>query len=671
MSVAVPEKEISTSPLSSRSRGVTWRSVLLGTIAVLAVCTLTPINDYAWSNTSLTSGFLPLAAVLVLFVVVVAINAPLHRWFPNRALSTSELAVIVLMSFMGCSLSNWGLARFFIPTPVTPFHLGSADDTFWRAFTGMNLPKQLFPVKDIASGRTDDAVTWFYRRVPEGQKIPWGAWVMPLLTWGVFIAAMLATLAAMARLTFEQWATNERLPFPLVQVQSALLEPPSPGKFLNEIFRSRVFWIGLLGVMAVHTLSCLNTYFPKNFPKIPLGYDLSSVFSEPPLFYLYPKVKKATLSFTVIGVTYFIRSRVAFSLWVTFIAMNLVDMQYSMRQGEMPSAAWQDQHLGACVAFIGGFLWIGRHHWIKVIKDAFFISRERVHTAPFWIAVVGSIVMVAWLRAVGVQVWVGTLIVVFILMAQLVVARVVAETGLPFYRSSVAVSQINSNLPVKMFGMRDVFFSCVFTILGPLTTRDGLTTFTQQGLGLSKAAGKTRGLGWVIVWALLIGFFSASLTTLWCQYSYPTPIAADQVPTRNYFGAEYLPKRELGNPFDDFARGRFTPKQYDPALHLGIGFGLTVFLEVAALRWASWPLLPVGYVAGYGAFVGNAWLSIFVGWIAQLLVVRLGGASLFQKARPFFIGIIFGEGLAAGIWLIINAIIVMNGGESQAVKFLL
>ncbi len=104
---------------------------------------------------------------------------------------------------------------------------------------------------------------------------------------------------------------------------------------------------------------------------------------------------------------------------------------------------------------------------------------------------------------------------------------------------------------------------------------------------------------------------------------------------------------------------------------MGIGFGLTVFLEVAALRWASWPLLPVGYVAGYGAFVGNAWLSIFVGWIAQLLVVRLGGASLFQKARPFFIGIIFGEGLAAGLWLIVNAIIVLNGGESQAVKFLL
>jgi len=104
---------------------------------------------------------------------------------------------------------------------------------------------------------------------------------------------------------------------------------------------------------------------------------------------------------------------------------------------------------------------------------------------------------------------------------------------------------------------------------------------------------------------------------------------------------------------------------------MSIGFGVTCFLEFAALRWAGWPLLPVGYVACYGAFIGNAWFSIFVGWLAQLVVVRLGGASLFQKLRPLFIGIIFGEGLAAGVWLIVNAIIVMNGGESQAVKFLL
>jgi hypothetical protein len=68
--------------------------------------------------------------------------------------------------------------------------------------------------------------------------------------------------------------------------------------------------------------------------------------------------------------------------------------------------------------------------------------------------------------------------------------------------------------------------------------------------------------------------------------------------------------------------------------------------------------------------MGNAWFSIFVGWLAKVLIVRLGGAGLFQRMRPLFIGIIFGEALAAAFWLMINAIVVLNGGNSQTVKFL-
>ena len=60
-------------------RAVTWRSVLTGTLAVIAVCAITPFNDIVLSDTSLSAGFLPVAAVLVMFVLCVCINAPLRR----------------------------------------------------------------------------------------------------------------------------------------------------------------------------------------------------------------------------------------------------------------------------------------------------------------------------------------------------------------------------------------------------------------------------------------------------------------------------------------------------------------------------------------------------------------------------------------------------------------
>jgi hypothetical protein len=653
-------------------RSLTWRSLLLGTLAAVAICTLTPLNDLIFSDTSLSAGFMPLGAVLVLFVLVVAINGPLHRWFPRHALASGELAVILLMTLVACSLPNWGLIRLLLPMPIAPFHVGARDSTFWTAFLAMHLPTWLYPVQEMATGKSSTVATWFYNRVPEGESIPYSAWIKPLIGWGVFIVGMLATLGAIARIVLDQWVTNERLPFPLVQVQASLLEDPEPGFCFNQLFRSPMLWWGLGTVIAIDLLVCLNTYSPKHFPTFPLRYDFTGIFSEEPLSFLRLRLKKSGISFIVLGVTFFMRSRAAFSLWATFIILNLIDVQQGMRQSEMPLGAWQDQHLGACIAFVAGILWIGRRHWIGVIKGAFGFGSGRSLAFSFWVAIGGVAIMMSWLCFVGVQPWMAGVIVLFIIASHLIVARVVAETGLPLYRTGLATSQLYTSLPITWFKARDIYFASVFNILGPYGTRESLTTFATTGLAICKRLGApAKRLGWAMVIALSLGLVAATFTTLYCQYSYPTPASAEVSPARNYIGAELFPSRDMASWVDLFSRGRFSPKQYSTPEHITIGFGVTLLLEVASLRYASWPFLPVGYVASYGSNVENAWFSIFVGWLCQVLIVRFGGASLFQKAKPFFIGLIFGEGLAAGIWLIINAIVVAHGGAPQSVKFLL
>lgn len=660
---------------------ITVRSVAVGTAAVVAICGLTPYNDFVLSDTSLSAGFLPLGLVLLQFLLIVGVNGPLHRWAPRHALTTPELAVVSMMMLLASALPNWGLMRFLVPTPVAYFFLGSYEAQFWQAFSSLDLPAWLFPVELGADGRASPVVTWFFNSVPDGQHIPWAAWAKPAVAWGVFVAAMLATLVAMARLVIAQWLSNERLPFPLVQVQAALIEAPPPGRALNALFRSRLLWAGLIAVFLIHGLSILDTYFPRHFERIPLGYDLTGLLGTgqtpgQPLSYVDSKLKKATLSFIVVGVTFFIRSRVAFSLWGIFLLTSVVSVQQAAMGREMPSAAWGDQHLGACAAFALGIFWIGRHHWARVLRNAFGVSGDGADRGAFWIAAGGIAVMVGWLLVVGVQAWVAGMVVGFILLAHLVVARVVAETGLPFYRSSLAASQVMTNLAPAAFSGRDVFFANVFTVLGPVTSRDSVATFATTGLGTCRQAGIDEGrrarlgLGAVIAWTLVVGCVVSAVATLYCHYSYPTPMVRETVPAGNNFGAVYIPKRDVGDPLVSFSQGRFAPKQHDSATHMAIGFVVMVGLEAASLRWSAWPLLPVGYVTSYGAFIGNAWFSVFVGWIAKVLIVRFGGASLFQRARPLFVGIIFGEALAAGGWLVVNAIVVLGGGESQAVRFL-
>lgn len=663
-------------------RVITLRSILIGTVGAALICGLSPYNDLVLSDSPVTAGFLPVGAVVLEFLLIIAINAPLHRLAPRRALTGGELAVITAMMLVACALPSWGLTRFLIPTPVAYFYLGSYDTQFWSVFSKLNLPGWLFPVHDIAQGRTDPVVLWFYTSLPDGESLPWAAWAKPLAAWGVFAAAMLATLLAMARLVMHQWMTNERLPFPLVQVHAALIEPPERGRALNALFRSRLLWFALAGVFAIHLLTILNAYFPKNVPRVPLGYDFTGIWgAEPvsgqPLSFLDTKIKKATISFIFVGVTYFIRSRAAFSLWGAFFIVNLVQMQQGMFFTQIPTAAWADQHLGACVAFFLGMLWIGRHHWLRIVRNALWLGGESTYRLTFWVAVAGVIVMFAWLLVVGVTWWVAGLIIAMILLSHLVVARVVAETGMPSYRSSIAAAQIYSLGSPSWVGGRDVFMSGVFTLLGPVTTRDSIATFATQGFGLGQQqAGlderRQRGLGLALAWAVVVGAVIAGGVTLWCHYNYPTPIGTGNViagNAGNNTGAVYFPKRDAGDPLSRFGEGNFVPRQHNGPAHMAIGFGTTALLEIATLRWANWPLLPVGYVASHGAFIGNAWFSIFIGWLAKVLIVRFGGASLFQSARPLFVGIIFGEALAAGLWLIVNAIVVSGGGFPQPVKF--
>src|SRR5690606_22986455 len=144
---------------------------------------------------------------------------------------------------------------------------------------------------------------------------------------------------------------------------------PKPGRALNQLFSARLFWIGVGGVFVIHNINALQPHFPTNIPAIPLTYDLSPIFSEMPWSMLSGGVKSATIFFTFIGVTYFIQTRVAFSLWATSLLVELYRVQLRNFTIEIPQQATEDQHLGAGIAFACGVLWIGRRHWYRIGCD--------------------------------------------------------------------------------------------------------------------------------------------------------------------------------------------------------------------------------------------------------------------------------------------------------------
>ncbi|WP_428940269.1 DUF6785 family protein [Fontivita pretiosa] len=678
-------------PLAGRAqplrRAVTWRSVLVGSLLAVLVCGLSPVNDYVVANSFLVGSYLPVVMVVSFFLLVVVFNALLYRFVPRQALQTPELAVILLMTLVACSLPGQGWLRSFLPLLVAPFQHGKSNQVFWNAFVNLHLPGWLFPVESIPEGRNSDIVHFFYTRLEPGRAIPYGAWVLPLLGWGVFIAALFATLVSLAWLVRQQWGVNERLAFPLAQLQFSLIEQPEPGRCLNSLFRSRSFWIALAAVFLIQSVGSLHDYWPKKFPQIPLEYDLSGVMSQPPWSYLPAHIKRASLFFTFLGVVYFIQARTAFSMWSIYLIMQLVGTYMRWRmQSDVTTAAWRDQHLGSAIVYLIGIIWVGRLYWAGVLRNAFGLSdasgrlrgASTRHRGAVFIAIAGVLVMFAWLLLMQVSLWVAALIIFFLLLPHIVTARIVAETGMPFIRSVTTMMQFSTNLPATALSGRDMFFTGVFTINGANTTRESLLAYTLHGMrNVDLAGGDERrertGLALVIVWTLLLGFFVATWSSLWCYYSYATPIShsrnAEEV-SINSHGLYVLPREELVDPMTRWAEKRFPPKTHDPLVHFGLGLGITAGLQVAAWRWPWWPFVPVGYVASTAQFMQLAWFSLMLGWLAKVLILRFGGARLFQRSKPVFIGLIFGEALAAGFWLGVNLLLAWLGLDYEPIRFL-
>lgn len=681
----IDESPPSVSPPSGRSgradeappsrSSITLRSVLIGSLCAAGLCALVPYNDFVVANTFLVGSYLPLAVVLAIFVLVVLVNAPLHRWKPDTALTGGELAIILVMCLVASSVPSQGLLRNVLPSLVSPFNLGQSNQQFWDALTRLGLPDWLFPVESVARGREDPAVVEFYGRTPSDRSMPLAAWITPLLGWGVFFAGLMTTMVSLAFLLRVQWESNERLAFPLAQLQLSMIEPPPAGRTLNSLFSSRTFWITAGAIVILHSLTALNAYFPRHVTKIPIAYDFTNLLTQDPWRHLPYDVKKATIYFTFVGIAYFIQSRTAFSLWSVWIITQLITMQARTFQGDVPLVAWRDQHFGACIVYLVAVIFLGRLYWVRAIRS--FVDRDPgfsgARRAMVGVAA-GKLVMFAWLLFMGVGVSMAMLILLVIMLAHVVTSRIVAETGMPFVRTFTTAQQAYMAFPPGAWSGRDVFFASFFTINGAATSRESLLAYAQHGLKIADGAGvqpRDHGkLAALIAWTLALSLAVGVVASLRVYYGYSSQLTSGELVLENKHALQTMPEENLMRPLTAWADGRFPRTPHDPVTHFGIGAGVTAALQLLTWRLAWWPFVPVGYLAAGTVFISQIWFSIMIGWLAKLVVLRLGGARLLQSSRPIFVGLIFGEALAAGIWLVVNLVLVQMGIDYQPVRFL-
>jgi hypothetical protein len=635
--------------------------------------------------------------VSLLFGLGVLVNGPLMRFRPRWALGTGEVAVAFAMMLVACAVPSNGLMRYWPPSLVAPLWHAQSNVEFRKLLVSMDLPAWIFPKfagAHMPQWIHDAVVDGYVGRWTADSTPPYSAWIQPALTWGIFIFALYGCMVCLMGLVHHQWYENERLAFPLATVELALVQQPEPGRFLNGTFRRRGFWVAFACVFFLHILQGGSQYWPRYIPSIPLSFDLRSLMADPPLIFTDTQVKQASIYFSIIGVTYFISTPVAFSLWFFFIVRQMQRIGMGMFTGDgTPWGEW-DVHSGGLLAYALITLWIGRRHWRLVIAQALRGARPDEprgrylsHRTAFWGFLICIAVMIGFFVCAGAGVGGAAVIVLLLVTLLFTMTRIVAETGLiqgqllfPLYRPF--------QLMLMSFGWAPVsaktFYYASMLQMTYYDNRESLPVYAahafkvtdQTVLGGRPTATDERAqrrfgrqLVGLMFLALAVAFVVSLGSMLWTEYHFSATLDKTSEQPLNAWPVRYASAGTiLGNTLQ-YSKGHIS-SPFNPWWHLGGGFLITLVLSYLRLQYTWWPLLPVGCVMMPTGPVLLMWFSIFLGWGAKVLVLRLGGGKFYQNLKPVFIGLIVGEAGAAGFWLIVALILSALGMPYEQINIL-
>ena len=64
------------------------------------------------------------------------------------------------------------------------------------------------------------------------------------------------------------------------------------------------------------------------------------------------------------------------------------------------------------------------------------------------------------------------------------------------------------------------------------------------------------------------------------------------------------------------------------------------------------------------------WPSICLGWFIKLSVMRYGGSKTYYKIKPALYGVLLGECMIGGVWMIVTAVLFWLGREPHRIVLL-
>ena len=582
----------------------------------------------------------PFANVIFILFWLILIRYILVKISPILDLSQQELLTIYVMLCVVSCLCSYDCMEVLIPIMGHPFRFATIENE-WQQLFFKQLPHWL-TISD------EKALTAFYEgdsSLYKGHNF--NVWLIPAVTWILFILVMMIVMVCINTLLRVQWAERERLTYPIIQLPLEMTHPKL------RFFKNRLMWLGFGIISLIVTVNILNSLYPS-VPYIPIKrQDIHQYFTHRP----WNGLGGVRISFYpfVIGISFLIPLELLFSCWA-FFWIYKIELMVSSMMGwrNLPRFPYaSEQAFGAYVAILGFILWRGRLHFKGLVRHLLGsrTSASQLNDShepmPYRLAVGGIVIGMVFLTVfsykAGMSLWVIPIFFGTYFLLGIIVARIRAELGFMVH-DMIGIaphSMIITGFGTRQLGKGTLTIFALYLFF----TRTNWANPTPEPLEAFKISSlrniNPRNMAVAILLATVIG----SVITFWLLLD---------IYYRHGAASGYFYPSTLG--FGRHAYGLLEnwlsfPQGYDgPALAFtGGGLGVAGVLMFLRARFLWWSLHPLGYVMANSWGMYNLWCCLFVAWVAKLIILRYGGLRAYQRAIPFFLGLALGDCIAGSI----------------------
>lgn len=719
-----------TPDLGDKVKAFTLKSLIFSFLAILFVSGMSAYHDIVMRGPLMVSNHLSIAGFLFLLFVGVlwngvwaGIGAIVRKFresktgfFSNNkmALNRKEMCVVFAAAFVSSYPPASGLFRYFHRMILIPWR-EYPSRTSWKEFDIFNqyLNPELFPAPYPGTAGATETEAYqtvyanFFSGVSNGVNtvplwdLPLTEWVGPLCFWGPLLIVMALAVVAMQFVVHRQWAYNEQLSYPIAQVMGSFCEvdPKRPG--IPMIFKNRLFWWGCIPLFLLLLLQYLSMWYPQSFPALAevlpnfRGWSLPFTSKIPILAKLGVwYLNWQTIFFSIVGVAYFVSSEVSLTLGFAPIILAIFTVSFYNITGQQLDGAWMSaSRAGGYVGLSMILLYAGRFYYRAVFRRAFGFKKSTdasqgigvdgdVSVAAARLLIIAFVSFITMLCIMGVSFIMALFFGLLLMIVFLVSSRIVCETGIPFIQTGWEPASVF----VKLFGPAAVGPKSMAFLLwagnGILCqdTREALMPYVATGLKVADDSGvKIKKIFWfmvvVVVIALVVAFASAHFSLY--NYSGMNDGWASKYPPIMYFDAtvKHLTDMKAAGVLEQslnlnqWQRLGLIQPDSDALGFFIFGIVAVIITYCLRFRFTKFPIHPVLFVM-WGTYPNNmTWCSFLIGWFIKMLVVRFGGGGVYQKFKPFFVGLIAAELMIVCLVILVDFINYFIFGVTSRVTF--